>query len=104
MGEYDVLAFEMKAHVMSIDAQCWKIIQGGDETITILVEGKEEAKPLASYKEDDFKVAEKNFKALKFVMSGLGQTDKRKVLSSKTVKEKWDALEKIYHCDFVARI
>ena len=33
---------------------------------------------------------------MKFVMSGLGQTDKRKVLSSKIAKEKWDALEKIY--------
>ena len=85
----------MEAHVMSIDAQRWKIILGEDEKITEIMAGKEEAKPLTSYKEEDFKVAEKNFKALKFVMSGLGQTDKRKVLSSKTAKEKWNALEKI---------
>ena len=96
VGEYDVWASEMEAHVMSIDSQCWKIIKGGDEKITVIVEGKEETKPLSSYKEDDFKVAEKNFKDLKFVMSGLGQTDKRKILSSKTFKEKWDPLEKIY--------
>ena len=29
-------------------------------------------------------------------MSGLGSSDKRKVLSSKIAKEKWDALEKIH--------
>ena len=86
----------MEAHVISIDAQCWKIIIRGDEKITEIVARKEEAKSLALYKEEDFKVAEKNFKALKFVMRGLGPTDKKKMLSSKTVKEKWDALEKIY--------
>ena len=52
--------------------------------------------PLASYEEANFKVADKKFKALKFVMSGLGPSDKRKVLSSKTAKEKWDVLEKIH--------
>ena len=57
---------------------------------------KEVEKPLASYDEADIKVAEKYFKALKFVMSGLGPFDKRKVISSKTAKEKWDALEKIH--------
>ena len=53
-------------------------------------------KPLSMYEEIDFKVKEKNFKALKIIMSGLSPSDKRKVLSSKTAKEKWDALEKIY--------
>ena len=96
IGEYNVWASEMETHVMSIDAQCQKIILGGDEKITKIVAGKEKAKPLASYKEEDFKVVEKNFKALKFVMSGLGPTDKKKMLSSKKTKEKWDALKKIY--------
>ena len=57
---------------------------------------KTEEKLLAMHEEVDFKVAEKNFKALRFVLSGLGPSSKRKVLSSKTVKENWDALEKIY--------
>ena len=57
---------------------------------------KEVEKPLASYDEADFKVVQKNFKALKFVMSGLGPSDKKKVLSSKIAKKKWDALEKIH--------
>ena len=77
-------------------AQYWKNILGGDEKITEIMAGKEEEKTLSSYKEEDFKVAEKNFKALKFVMSGLGPTNKRKVFLSKTAKEKWDVLEKIY--------
>ena len=68
----------------------------GDEKITMKVGEKEVEKPLASYEEADFKVAEKNFKALKFVMSGLGPSDKKKVLSSKTAKERWVSLEKIH--------
>ena len=64
----------------------------GDEKINMKVGEKEGEKPLASYNEADFKVAEKNFKALKFVMSGLGPFDKKKVLSSKMANEKWDAL------------
>ena len=68
----------------------------GDEKISMKVGEKEEDKPLASNEEADFKVVEKNFKDLKFVMSGLGPSDKKKVLSSKTAKEKWDALEKIH--------
>ena len=95
-GEYDVWATEMNAHVMSIDAQCWKIIMVGDEKISMKVGEKEIEKPLASYEEVDFKVTEKNFKVLKFVISGLGPSDKKKVLSSKTVNEKRDALEKIH--------
>ena len=68
----------------------------GDEKINMKVVEKEAEKPLASYEEADFKIAEKNFKALKFVMNGLGPSNKKKVLSSKTAKEKWDALEKIH--------
>ena len=68
----------------------------GDEKISMKVGEKEVEKPLASYEDVDFKVAEKNFKALKFVMSGLGLSNKRKFLSSKIVKDKWDALEKIH--------
>ena len=73
---------------MSIEAQCWKIIIGGDKKITMIIVGKEEAKPLASYIEEDYKVAAKNLKTLKFIMSGLNATTKRKVLSSKSAMEK----------------
>ena len=52
-GEYDVWASKIEAHVMSIDAQCWKIILEGDEKIIEIMARKEEAKPLASYKEED---------------------------------------------------
>ena len=86
----------MTAHVISISEQCWKIIKLGDEKIRMKVGEKTEVKPLAMYEKADFKFAEKNFKALKFVLSGLGPSDKRKVYSSETAKEKWDSLEKIY--------
>ena len=42
------------------------------------------------------KELEKNHKALRLLTSGLGESDKRKILSSLTAKEKWDALEKIH--------
>ena len=77
-GEYDIWASEMATHVMSIDAQCWIIIMVGDEKINIKVGEKIEEKPLALYEEADFKIVEKNFKALKFIMSGLSSSDKRK--------------------------
>ena len=67
-----------------------------DEKINMKVGQKMEKKPLALYEEVDFKVVEKNFKALKFVTNGLDPFDKKKVLSSKTAKEKWDTLEKIH--------
>ena len=95
-GKYDVWASEMAAHDLSINGQGWRIIMVGDEKINMKVGEKREENPLALYEEADFKVLEKNFKALKFIMSGLGPSNKRKVLSSKTVKEKWDALEKIH--------
>ena len=68
----------------------------GDEKIGMKVGEKEVEKPLASYEEVDFKVVKKNFKALMFIMRGLGPSNKKKVLSSKMTKEKWDALEKIH--------
>ena len=46
--------------------------------------------------EAQLKELEKNYKALRLLTGGLGDSDKRKILSSLTAKEKWDALEKIH--------
>ena len=46
--------------------------------------------------EAQLKELEKNHKALRLLTGGLGDSDKRKFLSSLTAKEKWDALEKIH--------
>ena len=67
----------------------------GDEKINMKVGEKIEVKPLAMYDKADFKVTEKTFKAMKFVMSELGPSNKRNVLSSKTTKEKWEKRDKI---------
>ena len=95
-GEYDVWAYGIEAHVMSVDPECWQIIQGGDKKLVIIVDDKEEAKPLSTYTEADFKRAEKNLKSMKLITSGLSSSDKRKFLSSKISQAKWVALEKIY--------
>ena len=46
--------------------------------------------------EAQLKEREKNHKALRLLTGGLGDQDKKKILSSLTTKEKWDALEKIH--------
>ena len=46
--------------------------------------------------EAQLKELEKNHKALRLLTCGLGDSDKRKKISSLTAKEKWDALEKIH--------
>ena len=52
--------------------------------------------PIKDYTEADYKKVEKNSKVLKLITNGLSATEKRKVLSSLTMKDKWDALEKLY--------
>ena len=46
--------------------------------------------------EAQFKELEKKHKALRLLTGGLGDSDKRKIISNLTAKEKWDALEKIH--------
>ena len=57
---------------------------------------KKEAKEVEDLSEAELKEFEKNHKALRLLVAGLGNSDKRKVLASLIVKEKWDALEKIH--------
>ena len=49
-----------------------------------------------AFSADDLTKDEKNMRALKLLTSGLDNSDRRKVLGSIAVKEKWDAFAKIY--------
>ena len=57
---------------------------------------KQVSKEIEDLNEVELKEPEKNHKTLRLLTGGLGDSNKRKVLSSLTTKEKWDALEKIH--------
>ena len=57
---------------------------------------KQVPKEIEDLNETELKELEKNHKALRLLTRGLGDLDKRNVLSSLTAKEKWDALETIH--------
>ena len=93
-GGYDRWVPEMKSFIISMDAECWKIIKKRDyqhidstKQVPLEIEDPNEAQ---------LKELEKNHKALRLLTCGLGDSDKRKILSSLTAKEKWDSLEKIH--------
>ena len=82
----------MKIHVNSVDAQCWKIINQGDQ---LLLNNEGEPIPEDKWDEAEYKKIERNNKALKLIIHGLSPGDQRKVMSHKTDKDKWDALKKL---------
>ena len=57
---------------------------------------KKQPKEVKDLSEAELKEFEKNHKALRLLVAGLGDLDKRKVLTSLTAKEKWEVHEKIY--------
>ena len=57
---------------------------------------KKVPKEIEDMDEAQIKELKKNHKALRLLTGRLGDSNKRKVLSSLTAKEKWDALEKIH--------
>ena len=92
-GEYDRWVPEMKSFIISMDAECWKIIKKRD--YQHMDATKQVPLEIEDLSEAQLKELEKNHKALRLLTIGLGDSDK-KILSSLTAKEKWDALEKIH--------
>ena len=93
-GEYDRWVPEMKSFIISMDAECQKIIKKEDYFHMDAM--KQVPKEIEDLDEAQLKELKKDHKALRFLMRGLGDSDKRKILSSLTTKEKWDGLEKIH--------
>ena len=91
-GEYDIWVHQMKIHVNSVDAQCWKIITQGDQ---LLLDKDNKLIPEANWDEAEYKKIERNNKALKLIIHGLSPGDQRKVMSHVTAKDKWDALKRL---------
>ena len=83
----------MQTHNMAIDGECWKLIMNGSHKLEIV---DKKPLPIEEYNEAQYKQVKKNNRVIKLIMNGLSATDKRKVLSSLSMKDKWDALEKLY--------
>ena len=77
-----------------MDVECWKIIKKGD--YLYLDDVKKQPNEVENLSEAKLKDFEMNHKALRYLVAGLGDSDKRKVLVNLIAKEKWDALEKIH--------
>ena len=67
-GEYDLWVPEMKSYIISMDAECWKIIKKGDY---LHLDEKKEAKEVEDFSEAELKEFEKNYKALRLLVVGL---------------------------------
>ena len=82
--EYDRWVPEMKSYIISMDAECWKIIKKGDY---LHLDEKKKVKEVEDLSEAELNDFEKNHKALRLLVAGVGDSDKRKVLTSLTVKD-----------------
>ena len=84
----------MKSFIISMDAECWKIIKKGEDQHMDAT--KQVSLEIEDLSKAQLKELKKNHKDLRVLTGGLGESDKRKFLSSLTAKEKWDALEKFH--------
>ena len=71
-GEYDIWVHQMKIHVNSVDAQCWKIITQGDQRLE-----NSNGDPIVEkdWDEAEYKKIERNNKVLKLIIHGLTPGD-----------------------------
>ena len=83
-GEYDRWVPEMKSFIISMDTECWKIIKKRD--YQHMDATKQVPLEIEDLRKAQLKELEKNHKALRLLTGGLGDSDKRKILSNLTVK------------------
>ncbi|XP_074298233.1 uncharacterized protein LOC141629065 [Silene latifolia] len=89
---------KMKHYIKSIDYQCWKIIEDGPLAIeeTDILTGFTKVKAEKDYNEDDFKVAEKNSKAMSILQRCVGEAEVSRISGCPTAKQIWDSLVLVY--------
>jgi len=95
--DYSTWKNKMMHYVKGIDWQCWTIIVNGPLAIDeVDSKGLKVAKPESKYGEDDFKIAEKNSKAISILQNGISEEEYNRVSACTTAKEIWDNLELAY--------
>ncbi|XP_070032497.1 uncharacterized protein [Nicotiana tomentosiformis] len=84
----------MRDHIIGEDYELWDIVTDGPlATMNINAEGEEVAKTRADCNADDLQKWEKNAKAKKWHVCGLGPDEYSRIQSYTTAKEIWDTLQ-----------
>ncbi|XP_070007900.1 uncharacterized protein [Nicotiana sylvestris] len=84
----------MKDHIIGEDYELWDIVTDGPLATTMKnEEGLDVPKTRANYTAEDLKKWEKNAKAKKWLVCGLGPDEYSKIPSYTTTKEIWDTLQ-----------
>ncbi|XP_070036070.1 uncharacterized protein [Nicotiana tomentosiformis] len=87
----------MRDHIIGEDYELWDIITDGPlATMKITTEGEEVPKTRADCTAEDLRKWEKNAKAKKWLVCGLGPDEYNKIQSCTTAKEIWDTLQVSY--------
>ncbi|XP_070043046.1 uncharacterized protein [Nicotiana tomentosiformis] len=84
----------MRDHIIGEDYELWDIVTDGPlATMKKNVEGVDVPKIRADCTAEDLRKWEKNAKAKKWLMCGLGPDEYRRIQSCTTAKEIWDTLQ-----------
>ncbi|XP_070049168.1 uncharacterized protein [Nicotiana tomentosiformis] len=87
----------MRDHIIGEDSELWDIVTDGPlATMKINAEGEEVRKTRADCTADDLRKWEKNAKAKKWLVCGLGPDEYSRIKSCNTAKEIWDTLQVAY--------
>ncbi|KAK9673099.1 hypothetical protein RND81_12G146000 [Saponaria officinalis] len=82
--------------IKGIDYQCWLVIIKGPFEITVTKDGVKTEKDESDYSEADFKIAEKNSRAIALLQAGIGPHEYNRISGCTTAKEIWESLELAY--------
>ncbi|XP_070058083.1 uncharacterized protein [Nicotiana tomentosiformis] len=81
-------------HIIGEDYELWDIVTDGPlATLKINAEGVEAPKTRADYTAEDLKKWEKNAKAKKWLICGLGPDEYNRIQSCTTAKQIWDTFQ-----------
>uniref|UniRef100_A0A1U7V1B4 Uncharacterized protein LOC104214116 n=1 Tax=Nicotiana sylvestris TaxID=4096 RepID=A0A1U7V1B4_NICSY len=84
----------MKDHIIGEDYELWDIVTDGPlATTKKTAQGVEVPKTRGDYTTEDLKKWEKNVKAKKWLVCGLGPNEYSRIQSCTTAKEIWDTLQ-----------
>ncbi|XP_070010183.1 uncharacterized protein [Nicotiana sylvestris] len=84
----------MRYHIIGEDYELWDIVTNGPlETTKKNAKGVDVPKTRANYNAEDLKKWEKNAKAKKWLVCGLGPDEYSKIQSCTTAKKIWDTLQ-----------
>ncbi|XP_070025539.1 uncharacterized protein [Nicotiana sylvestris] len=93
-GQYSWWKNKMKDHIIGEDYELWDIVTNSPfETTMKNEEGVVVPKTWADCTAEDLKKWEKNIKAKKFLVCGLGPDEYTRIQSCTTAKEIWDTLQ-----------